>query len=230
MKKNVLILSSLILVLLVSSCSSQSGDLPIATYKEQQNSTYKQQIAFKDKHFIKVGTATDPDKKMKDKRIGCLENQVSKSKLYIHSIAGYDENNFVFVEELESNMLNTGYYKILSFYVSFDVDNIPLKFISTMPSGIEISFENKEYHYYSKTHPNFRFGDKLGETNDKLGTAVTIYNVLGRADNGWIAVKENENDDIVRLFWSDLTESLPMEYLEFPQKYPDVDYLQKHMN
>ena len=231
MKGFALILASLIFILLISSCLSQSGNLPIATYEGQQNSSYHQRIAFKDKHFIQVGTAMDPDKKMKNKKIGQVETGTSDSKLYVYSISEYDENNFLFIEEFESNMLNNDNYKELNFYVSIDVENIPFKFIyMNLRHEVEIYYEQKEYHYYSKAPSDFELGERLGKTSNKQGIVVVIFSIFGQTNNGWIAVKENDNDDIIRLFWSNLTESLPMEYLEFPQKYPDIDYLQKHMN
>jgi len=83
-----------------------------------------------------------------------------------------------------------------------------------------------EYHYYSEAPFGFKLGEAIGQADDQ-GTKVIIYRIPEYSDNTWVAVKEDESDTI-RLFWTDSVKLLPMDYLQFPREYPDINYQQKH--
>ncbi len=205
----ILIICLLSVVCFLASCANDSN-LPEMTYDYPDSAV---SMTFGGEKYFFIGSK--PNNIERDKKVAKVKTDKGLPNSYVYTIKGYDEKDFLIVEERTIGL-------VLDVYLHEGVTSIPWELLdgNVMVSGDEhIEFNGfKYYYYFSKTPADFLIDKELSMIK-KDGNSIHVYKIADQPETEWIAVKDDSfYKEGYLLYWIRGT-SLPREFAELWRIY-----------
>jgi len=206
MRKICLLLCLLMFLSILVACSDQFANLPEMTYDNPSNAS---NMTFGGVKYYLIDSA--PGNIKKDKRVAKVKTEKGLPSSYAYTIKGYNEEDFLIVEEHTIGLIEC-------IYAKESIKSIPWAFLSgswMIQKEKYIEYNNKKFYFFSGTPVTFKEDNELQEIG-VAGKSLTIYSIPEKSETEWIAVKKE--DQTYDLYWIQETD-LPSEYVQFWRDY-----------
>lgn len=209
-RQNFIIIISLILICIffLSACDD-NRNLPEMTYDFPDSAI---SMTLNGEKYICVGPL--PHNIEMEQKVARVRTSNGLPKSYVYKIKGYDEKDFLVVEERTVGV-------VFDVYCNERITSIPWELLdgNVMVSGDEyINYNGKKYYYFSKAPDNFSVEKELSAL-EEYGKILQVYKIANQSEDEWIAIKDDSYyKEGYLLYWIRET-SLPRQYIEIWRTY-----------